>query len=168
MGLRVNTNLASMTAQRNLMNVSSRLEGNYRRLASGLRVATAADDAAGLGIAERMRSQIRSLAQAGRNAQDGISLVQTAEGALNEVNNNLNRMRELAVQAANGTLSSDDRAVVDTEFQEIINEIDRIARHTDLLPTFAAIVGGTPKEADQLHGRNLVALLKDALSANLR
>lgn len=131
MGLRVNTNLASMTAQRNLMNVSSRLEGNYRRLASGLRVATAADDAAGLGISERMRSQIRSLAQAGRNAQDGISLVQTAEGALNEVNNNLNRMRELAVQAANGTLSSDDRAVVDTEFQEIINEIDRIAETTN-------------------------------------
>lgn len=131
MGLRVNTNLASMTAQRNLSNVSMRLEGNYRRLASGLRIQSASDDAAGLGISERMRSRIRSLSQAGRNAQDGISLVQTAEGALAEVNNNLNRMRELAIQSANGTLTSDDRAALNVEFQALISEIDRIAATTE-------------------------------------
>ena len=106
MGLRVNTNIAALSAQRNLASVSGRLSGNFSRLSSGLRIATAADDAAGLGISERMRGQIRSLAVASRNAQDGVSLAQTAEGALQEVNNNLNRMRELAVQAANGTLTT--------------------------------------------------------------
>lgn len=127
MGLRVNTNLASLTAQRNLSVVTSRLQGNFRRLASGLRIATAADDAAGLGISERMRSQIASLAQASRNAQDGVSLVQTAEGALNEVSTSLNRMRELAIQAANGTLNTGDRTTINDEFQALILEIDRIA-----------------------------------------
>jgi flagellin len=131
MGLRVNTNLFSMTAQRNLSAVSERLGGNFSRLSSGLRIATASDDAAGLGISERMRSQIRGLGQAGRNAQDGISLAQTAEGALNEVSNNLVRMRELAVQAANGTLSAEDRAVIDTEFQALDTEINRIATETE-------------------------------------
>ncbi len=130
MGLRVNTNIASLSAQRNLSNVSERLQGNFSRLASGLQIATAADDAAGLGISERMRSQIRSLAAAGRNAQDGISLVQTAEAALNEVSSNLIRMRELAVQAASGTLNTDDRATLDVEFQELSTEIDRIADTT--------------------------------------
>ena len=131
MGLRVNTNLFSMTAQRNLSAVSERLGGNFSRLSSGLRIATAADDAAGLGISERMRSQVRSLSQAGRNAQDGISLAQTAEGALNEVSNNLVRMRELAIQASNGTLSTDDLAVLDTEFQALDDEINRIAGATE-------------------------------------
>jgi len=130
MGLRVNTNIFSLTAQRNLSSVSERLGGNFSRLSSGLRIASAADDAAGLGISERMRSQIRGLGQASRNAQDGISLAQTAEGALNEVSNNLTRMRELAIQAANGTLSTDDRAVIDTEFQALVEEIDRIAGET--------------------------------------
>jgi len=131
MGLRVNTNVASMTAQRNLFSVTSRLQGNYARLSSGLRIATAADDAAGLGISEKMRSQIRSFAVAGRNAQDGISLVQTAEGALNEVSNMLNRMRELAMQASNGTLDTADRATLDTEFQALIEEIDRVSGQTE-------------------------------------
>ena len=130
MGLRVNTNLFSMTAQRNLSNVSSRLSGNFSRLSSGLRIASASDDAAGLGISERMRAQIRSLGQAGRNAQDGISLVQTAEGALGETTSNLSRMRELAVQASNGTLNTGDRAALDTEFQALISEIDRVADQT--------------------------------------
>ena len=131
MGLRVNTNVLSLNAQRNLGAVTDRLAGNYARLSSGLRIATAADDAAGLGISERMRAQIRSLAQAGRNAQDGVSLVQTAEGSLNEVNANLTRMRELAIQASNGTLNEGDRAAVDNEFQELIAEIDRIAQQAD-------------------------------------
>ena len=131
MGLRVNTNVLSLTAQKNLAQVTSRLQGNYARLSSGLRIATAADDAAGLGISERMRAQIRSLAQAGRNTQDGVSLVQTAEGSLSEVNNNLARMRELAVQASSGTLNDGDRAALDNEFQELISEIDRIAEQSD-------------------------------------
>lgn len=131
MGLRVNTNIMSMSAQRNLSNVTERLSGNFMRLSSGLRVASASDDPAGLGISERMRAQIRSLGQASRNAQDGASLVQTAEGALGEVHSSLHRMRELAIQASNGTYSTEDRAVLDVEFQQIIEEIDRIATSTE-------------------------------------
>lgn len=131
MGLRVNTNLFSLTAQRNLGNASDRLGGNFARLSSGLRIATAADDAAGLGVSERLRSQIRSLGQAGRNAQDGISLAQTAEGALNEVSSNLIRMRELAIQGANETLSAEDRDAIDVEFQALDDEINRIAGATE-------------------------------------
>jgi flagellin len=131
MGLRVNTNLFSLRAQQDLLDVSSRLGGNYSRLASGLRIVSAADDAAGLGISERMRSQVRSLGQAARNTQDGMSLVQTAEGSINEISNNLNRMRELAIQSANGTLSTEDREIIDVEFQALIDEIDRIATQTE-------------------------------------
>jgi flagellin len=131
MGLRVNTNIMSMSAQRNLATVTDRLGGNYLRLSSGLRVASASDDPAGLGISERMRAQIRSLGQASRNAQDGSSLAQTAEGALAEVHSSLHRLRELAIQASNDTYSTDDRAVLDVEFQAIIAEIDRIASSTE-------------------------------------
>jgi flagellin len=127
MGLRVNTNIAALTAQRNLGTVTGRLQGNYARLSSGLRIATAADDAAGLSISERMRSQIRSFAAAGRNAQDGISLVQTAEGELSESSNILTRMRELAIQSANGTLSTTDRVTIGTEVNQLVAELDRIA-----------------------------------------
>ncbi len=108
MGLRVNTNVASINAQRNLANVTDRLAGNFRRLSTGLRISTAADDAAGLAISERLRSQIRSLDQAKRNANDGISLVQTAEGALNEVSSILTRLCELSIQSANGSVSGQD------------------------------------------------------------
>jgi flagellin len=107
------------------------LQGNFSRLSSGLRIATASDDAAGLGISERMRSQIRSYGAASRNAQDGISLSQTAEGALNEVSSNLTRMRELAVQASNGTLSTADRATLNDEFVALRDEIDRISTTTE-------------------------------------
>ncbi|MFT4539838.1 MAG: flagellin [Planctomycetota bacterium] len=131
MGLRVNTNIASQTAQRNLHNVTQRLQGNFSRLSSGLRIATASDDAAGLGISERMRSQIRSYDVAGRNAQDGISLAQTAEGALNETGNILGRMRELAMAATNGTLSTTDRTTLNTEFTALSDEISRIADTTE-------------------------------------
>ncbi len=130
MGLRVNTNIAALTSQRNLSAVTKRLQGNFARLSSGLRIATAADDAAGLGISERMRAQIRSFEVAGRNAQDGVSLAQTAEGALGEVQNNLTRMRELAVQSANGTLTTEDRTTLNTEFQALVDEIDRVAGET--------------------------------------
>ena len=130
MGLRVNTNIASLTAQRNLSVATGRLQGNYARLASGLRIAVAADDAAGLAISERMRSQIRSYNVASRNAMDGVSLAQTAEGALNEVSGILNRLRELSMQAANGTLSASDRTTLDTEFTQLKTEIDRISSTT--------------------------------------
>jgi flagellin len=131
MGLRVNTNTASINAQRNLNNVTERLSANYRRLSTGLRISTAADDAAGLAISERLRAQIRSLDQAKRNANDGISMVQTAEGALGEVSSILVRLRELAVQSANGTTSDADKATLNAEFGDLVNEINRIGRSTE-------------------------------------
>ncbi len=130
MGLRVNTNIASMNAQRSLESATLRLQANFRRLSTGLRIASAADDAAGLAISERFRAQIRSTQQARRNAMDGISMVQVGEGALNEVSSILIRMRELAVQAKNGTVSNKDKETLDAEFQDLINEIERIAKST--------------------------------------
>ncbi len=131
MGLRVNTNIASLNAQRNLESITARLSTNYRKLSTGLRVTTAADDAAGLAISERLRAQIRSIGQAKRNANDGISLVQTTEGALNESSSILIRMRELAIQANNGSVSSSDRGTLNEEFSALINEINRIAKSTE-------------------------------------
>ncbi|MCB9880481.1 MAG: flagellin FliC [Planctomycetes bacterium] len=131
MGLRVNTNVASINAQRNLESVTGRLGTNYRRLSTGLRITTAADDAAGLAISERLRSQVRSLSQSKRNANDGISLVQTAEGALNESNSILIRMRELAIQASNGTVSPKDKTTLNEEFTQLRSEIERIAKSTE-------------------------------------
>ncbi len=131
MGLRVNTNVASINAQRNTSQVTTRLARNYQRLSTGLRIATAADDAAGLAISERLRSQVRSLAQASRNANDGISLVQVGEGALNEVSNILVRLRELAIQSANGATSSADKNTIKEEFDSLVNEINRIAQSTE-------------------------------------
>ena len=131
MGLRVNTNVTSINAQRNLATVNDRLAGNFRRLSTGLRISTAADDAAGLAISERLRSQVRSLEQAKRNANDGISFVQTAEGALNEVSSILVRLRELAVQSSNGSVSSADKETLDEEFKSLVSEVDRIGRSTE-------------------------------------
>ncbi|WP_298436421.1 flagellin [Geobacter sp.] len=130
MALTVNTNIASLNAQRNLSTTQTALNRSLQRLSSGYRINSAADDAAGLAISEGMRSQIRSMNQAVRNANDGVSLVQTAEGALNEVSNILQRMRELATQAATGTVSSDQRAYIDNEFTQLKSEIDRIASAT--------------------------------------
>ncbi len=141
MGLRVNTNIASLNAQRHMANVTNRIQGNYSRLASGLRIASAADDAAGLAISERMRSQVRSFSVAARNAQDGLSLAQTAEGALGEVSTILSRMRELAMQSSNGTLSANDRTTLDAEFEELKSEINRIATETEFNGT--ALLEGT-------------------------
>jgi flagellin len=131
MGLRVNTNIASINAQRNLENVTTRLAGNFRRLSTGLRISTAADDAAGLAISERLRSQVASLQQAKRNANDGISLVQTGEGALNEVSSILIRLRELAVQSANGSVSGQDKTTLNEEFTSLVDEVNRIGRSTE-------------------------------------
>ena len=131
MGLRVNTNIASINAQRNTAQVTTRLARNYQRLSTGLRISTAADDAAGLAISERLRSQVRSLAQASRNANDGISLVQVGEGALNEVSNILVRLRELAIQSANGSSSTADKNTIREEFDSLVNEVNRIAQSTE-------------------------------------
>jgi flagellin len=131
MGLRVNTNIASINAQRSTAQVTTRLARNYQRLSTGLRISTAADDAAGLAISERLRSQIRSLGQASRNANDGISLVQVGEGALNEVSNILVRLRELAIQSANGSSSNQDRNTIKEEFDSLVGEINRIAQSTE-------------------------------------
>ncbi|MFK7740475.1 MAG: flagellin [Planctomycetota bacterium] len=131
MALSVNTNIASIQAQRSLGGVTKELSTSFRRLSTGLRITSAADDAAGLAISERLRGQIRSLDQAKRNANDGISMVQTAEGALGETSNLLLRLRELGVQAGNGTVSDADRDTLQQEFGELVSEIDRIAQSTE-------------------------------------
>ncbi|MDH4317586.1 MAG: flagellin [Desulfobulbaceae bacterium] len=130
MALVVNTNIASLNAQRNLSGSQLMLNKSMARLSSGLRVNSAKDDAAGLAISDRMTSQIRGLNQAIRNANDGISLSQTAEGALQETTNLLQRMRELAVQSANDTNTIEDRSSLDAEFQQLKEEITRIAQNT--------------------------------------
>jgi flagellin len=123
----INTNVASLTSQRNLNTSQGDLNTSLQRLSSGLRINSAKDDAAGLAISERFTSQIRGLNQAGRNANDGISLAQTAEGDLGAMTNNLQRIRELAVQSANATNSTSDRAALQLEASELIAEVDRIA-----------------------------------------
>lgn len=130
MGLRINTNVFSINAQKSLRAHTDKLSGSYNKLSTGLRIATASDDAAGLAISERLRAKTRSLDVDARNANDGISLVQTAEGALSEVNNILIRMRELAIQANNGTVSGRDKDTLNEEFQAVIGEIDRISQAT--------------------------------------
>jgi flagellin len=130
MPLVVNTNIASMNAQRNLDRSAGMLGKALERLSSGLRVNSAADDAAGLAISDRMFSQIRGTNQGIRNANDGISLAQTAEGALQEYTNAIQRMRELAVQSANATNSGTDRSALDNEYQQLLSELDRIATQT--------------------------------------
>ncbi len=130
MALVINTNVMSLNAQRNLTTSAGQLANSLQRLSSGLRINSAKDDAAGLAISNRMTTQINGLNQAVRNANDGISLAQTTEGALQEVTNNLQRIRELAVQAANATNSDGDRAALDQEVQQRIQEIQRIATQT--------------------------------------
>jgi len=127
----INTNVMSLNAQRNLSTSGSELSTALERLSSGLRINSAKDDAAGMAISERMTSQIRGINQAVRNANDGISLTQTAEGALNEVSNNLQRIRELSVQAANSTNSTTDRAALQLEVDQLTAEINRVASHTN-------------------------------------
>ena len=130
MAMTINTNILSLNAQRNVSSSQGALASAMQRLSSGLRVNSAKDDAAGLAIAERMQAQVRGMNVAARNANDGISLAQTAEGALGKVGDNLQRMRELAVQAANGTNSEDDRATLDTEFQALVLENKRLVDGT--------------------------------------
>ncbi|GAB3738630.1 flagellin [Silanimonas algicola] len=127
----INTNTISLNAQRNLQSNSASLATTIQRLSSGLRINSARDDAAGLAISERFSTQIRGLNVAVRNANDGVSLAQTAEGALGEVGTNLQRIRELAVQSANATNSSSDRTALNAEVSQLVDEIDRVAKQAE-------------------------------------
>ncbi|HHQ4723597.1 flagellin B [Aeromonas veronii] len=130
MAMYINTNVSSLNAQRNLMNTNKSLDTSYTRLASGLRINTAKDDAAGLQISNRLTSQVNGLDQGNRNANDGISVAQTAEGAMDEVTSMLQRMRTLAQQSANGSNNSDDRVALQQEYDQLTTEINRISGDT--------------------------------------
>jgi len=162
----INTNIMSLTAQRNLSRSQGTMATAMQRLGSGLRVNSARDDAAGLAIAERMNTQVRGMNVAIRNANDGISLAQTAEGGLNEIGNMLQRMRELAVQSANGTNSSGDRANLDVEFKALGAEVARISSTTQFnnktiigasAATFAFQVGANAGETLDIVTTNIAA-----------
>jgi flagellin len=130
MALRINYNFESVSAQRNLTGTQNSFFRAIEQLSSGLRINKAADDAAGLAVSEKLKNQVRGLNQAQRNAQDGISLVQTAEGALSETHNILARMRELSIQSANDTLTNSDRVHIQAEVNQLLSEVDRIAVST--------------------------------------
>ncbi|RZL88088.1 MAG: flagellin [Variovorax sp.] len=159
----INTNISSLTAQRNLSASQSSLSMSMERLSSGLRINSAKDDAAGLAISDRMTSQIRGMNQAVRNANDGISLAQTAEGALGEVANNLQRIRELSVQSANATNSASDRTALQAEVTQLASEIDRVSKQSDFNGTklldgsFSAQLFQVGANAGQTIGINKIA-----------
>lgn len=153
MGLRINTNTASLNAQRNLMGTKLGLDKSLERLSSGYRINRAGDDAAGLAISEQLRAQIRGLKQAQRNAQDGVSLVQVAEGSLNEISSILIRLRELSVQAASDTIGPVERQFLNVEYDQLVSEIDRIADGTEFNGT--QLLSGTGSILDfQVGTRN--------------
>ncbi len=131
MGFRINTNVTSLAAQRNLQNVKNEQQKNFEKLASGNRIVRAADDAAGLAISEKLKAGIRSTRQAERNANDGISMVQVAEGGMNEISNILIRLRELSVQSASDTVGDTERSFSDMEFQSLVDEVNRISQVTE-------------------------------------
>jgi flagellin len=130
MSIVIQTNMASLSAQKNFAMTQQRLADSFNKLSSGYRINSAADDAAGLAISESMKMQIRSFSVAERNANDAISMAQTAEGSLGQVSDILGRMRELAMQGSNGSLQTGDRSYLDTEFQSLKSEVDRIQQST--------------------------------------
>lgn len=131
MGLRINTNVLALNAQRNLGISRRAMQSSMERLSSGYRINRASDDAAGLAISENLKAQIRSMRQANRNAQDGISMVQTAEGSLNEIQNILVRLRELSMRSASDTIGDNERGLIDIEFQQLKEEVERVAKVTN-------------------------------------
>ena len=172
----INTNLTSLNAQRNLASSQSSLMTAMQRLSSGLRVNSAKDDAAGLAIAERMNAQVRGMHVAIRNANDAISLSQTAEGAIGKIGDALQRMRELAVQSANGTNNSGDRINLQTEFSELQNEVGRLVNGTQFNGTllfngntttftFQIGPGTTSNDTIDIAGTDLTASVRDAVGA---
>ena len=146
MGLRISTNVQSFNAQRNLAATGEKQAAALNKLSSGQRITKAGDDAAGLAISEKLKGSIRSMQQANRNANDGISLIQTAEGGINEVSNILLRLRELSVQAASDTVGDTERGFTDKEFQALKSEIDRIAATTNYNGT--NLLNGSGKTLD--------------------
>ncbi len=153
MGLRINTNTASLNSQRVLWGTKLNLDKSMERLSSGYRINRAGDDAAGLAISENLRAQIRGLKQASRNAQDGVSLVQVAEGGMNEISSILIRLRELGVQAASDTIGPVERQFLNVEYDQLVSEIDRIATGTEFNGT--QLLSGTGSILDfQVGSRN--------------
>lgn len=146
MGMRITTNIASLNAQRTLTHSQQAIQKSMAQLSSGSRITKAADDAAGLAISENLKSQIRSFAQASRNANDAISMVQVAEGGLGEISNILTRMRELGIQAASDTLGDKERAFLDLEVQQLKSELQRISQTTRFGST--NLLDGTGKTFD--------------------
>lgn len=144
MGMRVSTNVAALNAQRNLVGSQRAINDSMAKLSSGSRINKAADDAAGLAISEGLKAQIRSAAQASRNANDGISMVQTAEGGLNEISNIVIRLRELGVQASSDTVGEKERGMLDKEVQQLKSEVQRIAKVTTW-GTTKLLDGSSPK-----------------------
>ena len=162
----INTNISSLNAQRNLNTSQNALATSLQRLSSGLRINSAKDDAAGLGISERMTTQIRGLNQASRNANDGISLAQTGEGALSEIAQNLQRIRELAVQSANATNSASDREALDLEVQQRLAEIDRVSAQTSF--NGRKLLDGTFGSAVFQVGANVGETISVGLATSMR
>jgi flagellin len=146
MGLRIATNIASLNAQRSLAGSGREIQKSFAQLSSGSRITKSADDAAGLSISENLKSHIRGYQQASRNAQDGISMVQTAEGGLAEISNILTRFRELGVQASSDTVGDDERGFINKEVQQLKNEAERIARSTRFGKT--ALLDGSAGQFD--------------------
>ncbi|MEO7244737.1 MAG: flagellin [Rubrivivax sp.] len=170
MAMTINTNVITLTAQRNLASSQNTLATSMQRLSSGLRVNSAKDDAAGLAIAERMNATVRGLNVAARNANDGISLAQTAEGSLGKIGDMLQRMRELAVQSSNATNSTDDRKALQAEVSQLRDEINRVAKNTSF--NGAKLLDGSFSAATFQVGANsgetiTVAALTDASAAGL-
>ncbi len=165
MSMVINTNTMALTAQRNLNKSQSSLNMSMERLSSGLKINHASDDAAGMAISSRMTTQIKGLTQAAANANDGISLAQTTEGALSEVTNNLQRIRELAVQSANASNSASDRAALDQEVQARLEEINRIATQTSY--NGQKVLNGTFGSATFQVGANVGESISVGLTGNM-
>ena len=162
MGFSIRTNVSSLVAQTNLYNTQIALDSSQSKLSSGLRITKAGDDAAGLGISVNLESQIKSYNQAARNANDGISLVQTAEGALNETSNQLTRLRELAIQSASDGVDTAGRLYINNEATQVTGEVDRIANSTEYNGTKLLAAAGTTLDF-QVGIRNVAA--NDRISA---
>lgn len=152
MGLRIATNVQALNAQKNLYGLSNDISTTMARLSSGYRINRSSDDAAGLAISENLKAQIRGFRQANRNANDGISLVQVAEGGLGEITNMLSRLRELAIQTSSDTIGNRERALVDVEYQELKSEIERIAQTTQFNGSY--LLNGTGGVLDFQIGNN--------------
>lgn len=164
MGLRIRTNVESLTAQRQLSNNQNDLGASLERLSSGSRINKSADDAAGLAISENLRAKTRGLNQAKRNASDGVSMIQVTEGGLSEVSNIMIRLRELTVQAASDTLGGTERGFLDKEYQQLVQEVDRISSTTEFSGT--KLLGGEQKEMRVQVGYN--GTVDDTLDLTLR